>query len=169
MITALAGIGSAAIGNVARFESLTAESDRLKQELHLSHEMVGASEVMQRLYRVIAKVAPTDLTVLIGGETGTGKELAARALHVNSKRAAWPFVAVNCATLGEHLLESELFGHERGAFTGAVATKRGKFEIADRGTIFLDEIGELPLGAAGQAAAGSAAARVRAGGRHAPD
>ena len=107
--------------------------------------MVGTSEVMQRLYRVIAKIAPTDLTVLISGETGTGKELAARALHVNSKRASSPFVAINCATLGEHLLESELFGHERGAFTGAVATKRGKFEIADRGTIFLDEIGELPV------------------------
>ncbi len=107
--------------------------------------MVGASEVMQRLYRVIAKVAPTDLTVLISGETGTGKELAARALHTNSKRASSPFVAINCATLGEHLLESELFGHERGAFTSAVATKRGKFEIADRGTIFLDEIGELPV------------------------
>ena len=145
VVTALAGIGSAALGNVVRFEWLTAESDRLKEELHLSHEMVGRSEPIERLYRQIGKVAPTDLSVLISGETGTGKELAARAVHKNSKRAAWPFVAVNCATLGEHLLESELFGHERGAFTGAVAMKRGKFEIADRGTIFLDEIGELPV------------------------
>jgi transcriptional regulator with GAF, ATPase, and Fis domain len=107
--------------------------------------MVGESESMRRVYTAIAKAAPTDLTVLITGETGTGKELAARALHINSRRGAWPFVTVNCATLGEHLLESELFGHERGAFTGAVNTKRGKFELADRGSIFLDEIGELPL------------------------
>jgi Nif-specific regulatory protein len=145
VVTALAAIGSAALGNVLCFESLTAESDRLKQDLRISHEMIGTSEAMQRLYRVIAKIAPTDLTVLISGETGTGKELAARALHANSKRASAPFVAINCATLGEHLLESELFGHERGAFTNAVATKRGKFEVADRGTIFLDEIGELSV------------------------
>ena len=111
-------------GDVARFESLTAESDRLKQELHLSHDMVGASEVMRQVYRVIAKVAPTDLTVLIRGETGTGKELvAARAFTSNSPRATRPFVAVNCAALADTLLESELFGHERGAFTGAVATE----------------------------------------------
>jgi len=108
-----------------------------------AHDMVGDSAPMRAVYERISKVAPSDCTVLICGETGTGKELAARAIHQNSPRARRPFVAVNCATLTEPLLESELFGHERGAFTGAVAMKKGKFEIADGGTIFLDEIGEL--------------------------
>ena len=167
VVTALAAIGSAALANALRFESLAAESDRLKQELCISHEMVGTSGVMERLYRVIAKIAPTDLTVLISGETGTGKELAARALHANSKRASSPFVAINCATIGGDLLESELFGHERGAFTGAVATKtrqvrNGRWRHAlsrrDRGAAG---------GAPGQAPARAAAARVRASRRHA--
>ena len=108
-----------------------------------AHDMVGDSAPMRAVYERISKVAPSDCTVLIYGETGTGKELAARAIHQNSPRARRPFVAVNCATLTESLLESELFGHERGAFTGAVALKKGKFEIADGGTIFLDEIAEL--------------------------
>jgi len=108
-----------------------------------AHDMVGDSPPMRAVYERLRKVAPSDCTVLICGETGTGKELAARAIHQNSPRARRPFVAVNCAVLTEPLLESELFGHERGAFTGAVALKRGKFELADGGTIFLDEVGEL--------------------------
>jgi transcriptional regulator with GAF, ATPase, and Fis domain len=107
------------------------------------HDMVGESAAMCAIYDRIRRAAPADCTVLICGETGTGKELAARAIHENSPRARGPFVAVNCAALTESLLESELLGHERGAFTGAVALKKGKLEVADGGTIFLDEIGEL--------------------------
>jgi len=97
---------------------------------------------MKQVYQFLAKVAPTDSTVLIRGESGTGKELAARAIHVHSNRAHMPFVAINCAALTESLLESELFGHEKGAFTGAVARKRGWFEVADASTLFLDEVSE---------------------------
>jgi transcriptional regulator with GAF, ATPase, and Fis domain len=106
-------------------------------------DMIGDSAPMRQLCDRIRKVAPSDCTVLIGGETGTGKEVAARAMHQSSPRARHPFVAVNCAALTESLLESELFGHERGAFTGAASQKKGRFEIADRGTLFLDEVGEL--------------------------
>jgi two-component system NtrC family response regulator len=98
---------------------------------------------MQEVYEKIEKVAPTSATVLIEGESGTGKELAAKSIHFNSPRRDRPFVAVNCAALAETLLESELFGHEKGAFTGAVSMKKGRFELADDGTLFLDEIGEL--------------------------
>ena len=111
----------------------------------LQHEIIGGSAAIQRVLDFIARVAPLDSTVLITGESGTGKELAARALHENSPRAGKPFVAINCASLNETFLESELFGHERGAFTGAIAQKRGKLEIAEGGTLFLDEIGELAL------------------------
>jgi transcriptional regulator with GAF, ATPase, and Fis domain len=108
-----------------------------------THDMVGDTPAMRAVYERIRKVAGADCTVLISGETGTGKELAARAIHENSGRARRPFVAINCAALTEALLESELFGHEKGAFTGAVALKKGKLEIADGGTLFLDEIGDL--------------------------
>jgi two-component system NtrC family response regulator len=103
----------------------------------------GKSKVMQDVFETIRKVAPTNATVLIEGESGTGKELVARSIHFNSTKSDKPFVAVNCSALAETLLESELFGHEKGAFTGAVALKKGRFELADGGTLFLDEIGEL--------------------------
>jgi two-component system nitrogen regulation response regulator GlnG len=110
----------------------------------LEEELVGKSDVMQDVYKRIGQVADSDVTVLITGETGTGKELVARALHRNSKRHRGPFLAVNCSAIPEHLLESELFGYEKGAFTGAASRKMGKFEACDGGTLFLDEIGEMP-------------------------
>jgi len=109
------------------------------------HNIIGKSKAMRNVFQVVRKVAPASATVLIEGASGTGKELVARALHVNSPRKDKPFVAVNCSALTETLLESELFGHEKGAFTGAVSMKKGRFEIADGGTLFLDEIGELSL------------------------
>ena len=108
--------------------------------------IIGKSKAMQDVFQTIRKVAPTTATVLIEGESGTGKELTAKAIHFNSDRREKPFIAVNCSALAENLLESELFGHERGAFTGAVAMKKGRFELADEGTLFLDEIGELSQG-----------------------
>lgn len=113
-------------------------------ELNLSG-MVGRSPVLADVLRVLAKVAPTDSTVLVTGESGTGKELLVRALHVNSHRVGKPFVPVNCGAIPRELLESELFGHEKGAFTSAVRTRQGRFELAEGGTIFLDEIGEMDL------------------------
>jgi transcriptional regulator with GAF, ATPase, and Fis domain len=122
---------------------LQEENQRLQQELKIEHDMVGVSAKMRELQRQIGKVAPSNSTVLILGESGTGKELIARAIHRNSLRAAGPFVAINCAALADTLLESELFGHEKGAFTGAIAQKMGKLEMAQGGSVFLDEIGEL--------------------------
>jgi two-component system NtrC family response regulator len=110
------------------------------------HNIIGKSKAMQDVFHIIRKAAPAAATVLIEGASGTGKELVANALHFNSLRKDKPFVAVNCSALAESLLESELFGHEKGAFTGAVAMKKGRFEIADGGTLFLDEIGELSAG-----------------------
>ncbi len=112
----------------------------------LKHDIVGTSAKVRELLELIQRVAPTSSTVLIQGESGTGKELVARALHRNSPRADGPLVAINCAALTESLLESELFGHEKGAFTGAVARKKGKIEMAEGGTLFLDEISELAPG-----------------------
>lgn len=143
LVSAIAGIAAVAIENARQFEWLESENQRLLADVNIEHNMVGESGPMQRVYHFISKVAPTDSTALITGESGTGKELAARAIHRNSKRAQKPFVAVNCAALSESLLESELFGHEKGAFTGALNQKKGRLEIAEGGTLFLDEIGEL--------------------------
>ncbi len=143
LVRALSGIAAGAIENARHFEWLESENQRLLADVNIEHNMVGEGGAMQRVYHFISKVAPTDSTVLINGESGTGKELAARAIHRNSKRAQKPFMAVNCAALTESLLESELFGHEKGAFTGAISQKKGRLEIADGGTVFLDEIGEL--------------------------
>jgi Nif-specific regulatory protein len=145
LLTAVARLAAPVFENAQYVETLERENRRLVEEIALDHQMVGESPAMRSLYELIAKVAPRDSTVLILGESGTGKELVARTVHHNSGRARGPFVAVNCATLSENLLESELFGHERGAFTGAVAQRRGKLELANGGTIFLDEIGELAL------------------------
>jgi two-component system, NtrC family, response regulator HydG len=143
LVTAIAAISAVAIENARHIETLESENQRLIDDANIEHNMVGASALLQRVYQLISKVAPTDSTVLIVGESGTGKELAARAIHRNSRRAEKPFVAVNCAALAETLLESELFGHEKGAFTGALVQKKGRLEVADGGTMFLDEIGEL--------------------------
>ncbi len=143
LLCAVAAIAASALENARHVEWLEGETRRLEGE-SLQHDMVGESPAMRRVVDFISRVAPTDSTVLLGGESGTGKELAARAIHRNSPRAGKPFVAVNCAVLSEELLASELFGHEKGAFTGAVARKLGKLELADSGTVFLDEVGELP-------------------------
>ncbi len=129
-------------------ELLNAENIYLKDQLKMSgvqHEMVGKSDAIKYILYKIQQVAPTDAAVLIQGETGTGKELVARAIHNESKRKNKPFVKLNCASIPENLIESELFGHEKGAFTNAIEKRIGRFEIANGGTIFLDEIGELPL------------------------
>ena len=136
-------------------ETAVAESDAI----------VGRSPPMQQLYKAIGRVAATDATVLIRGESGTGKELVARAIYQHSPRSKMPLVVVNCAAIPETLLESELFGYEPGAFTGAMTRRIGKFEQADGGTIFLDEIGDIPLAGAGQDPADLARRDVPASGR----
>jgi DNA-binding NtrC family response regulator len=128
--------------------SLYAENRELRAALESRHRIegiIGDSGQMLEVISLVRRVAPTDATVLIRGESGTGKELIAKAIHYASARAARPLVRVNCAALPENLLESELFGHEKGSFTGAIATRKGRFELADGGTLFLDEIGDLPL------------------------
>ena len=136
------------VKNALERKRLLAENTELKQELRSRYrfdEIVGASGKMQDVYKIIERVANSNATVLIRGESGTGKELVARAIHYNSPRSAKPFIAVSCAALPETLLESELFGHEKGAFTGAVGQKAGRFELANLGTLFLDEIAEVSL------------------------
>jgi two-component system NtrC family response regulator len=118
--------------------------DQLEHHVDFSH-MVGSSDAMQKVFDVVRRVAPTEAGVLITGESGTGKELIARAIHQGGGRSKEPFVAINCAAIPANLLESELFGHVRGAFTDAVRDRAGKFEQADGGTLFLDEVGEMPL------------------------
>jgi Nif-specific regulatory protein len=145
LVTTLGNVTALAIENARHLERLDGENRRLHEEMSIHHSMVGESKAMREVYEFVSRVAGRDSTVLIWGESGTGKELVARAVHVNSSRVNKPFVAINCAAITETLLESELFGHERGAFTGAVAQKKGKLEVAEGGTVFLDEIGELAL------------------------
>ena len=139
----------AIVEKVNRAREMTSQVSLLKEELkdryQLEKTIIGNSPAMRDIYKVIGKVAPSDVTVLIQGESGTGKELIARAIHFNSRRLGKPFVALNCAAIPKELLESELFGFEKGAFTGAIERKLGKFEQANGGTIFLDEIGDMPL------------------------
>jgi hypothetical protein len=132
-------------------------------------DIVGQSKVMRGVFNQIVKVAPKESTVLLAGETGTGKELIARSIHQHSKRRDNPFIAINCAAIPEGLLESELFGHEKGAFTGANTRKPGKLELADGGTLFLDEIGDMPLENPGQSAACHRGKHHRTGWRHSID
>jgi Nif-specific regulatory protein len=143
LVTALGNVAALAIENASHLERLGDENRRLHQELDVQHSMVGESQRMREVYQFVSRVAPRESTVLIQGESGTGKELVARAIHGNSARADRPFVAINCAAIVDTLLESELFGHEKGAFTGAVGQKKGKLETAEGGTVFLDEVGEL--------------------------
>src|ERR671935_409949 len=133
------------VNNALRQRRLEAENRALRARVDRTHTMVGESYPMRQLREQVAMAAPTNGRVLIYGENGTGKELVARTIHALSRRRAGAFVEVNCAAIPEELIESELFGHVRGAFTGAVADRRGKFEVADGGTIFLDEIGDMSL------------------------
>ena len=136
------------VAKALQFSGLAIENKRLKGELADRidfRSMVGSSAAMEKVFGIVRKVADTEASVLITGESGTGKELVARSIHAGSGRRNGPFVAINCAAIPRDLLESELFGHVKGAFTGAVKDKTGKFALADGGTLFLDEVGELPL------------------------
>src|SRR5215831_11686226 len=132
------------VDNALKLQRLESENRQLRQRLG-KHEIVWSGEAMKKVLAQIDRVAPTETRVCILGETGTGKELVARALHEKSPRSSGPFVAINCAAVPAELIESELFGHEKGSFTGATARHVGKFEQADHGTLFLDEIGDMPL------------------------
>jgi len=145
LVLALGNIAGLAMENARHLEWLGGENRRLQQELSADHGMIGESQAMRGVLEFISRVAGRESTVLVWGESGTSKELVARAIHANSGRANKPFVAINCAAITETLLESELFGHEKGSFTGAVSQKKGKLEAADGGTVFLDEVGELAV------------------------
>jgi Nif-specific regulatory protein len=135
-----------AIENAELYQSLRDENRQLRKEVQRVHgfeEIIGQSPRMREVFETVTRVLDTDATILLGGESGTGKELIARAIHYNGHRAKQPFVAIFCGSLPDELLESELFGHRKGAFTGAIADKKGLFEVADGGTIFLDEVGDL--------------------------
>jgi Nif-specific regulatory protein len=143
LMVGVAGVSAVALDNARRLQWLEQENQRLSTEIRQDQSLVGEGTRMKEIFQFLARVAPTDSTVLIEGESGTGKELVAKALHRNSPRATKPFVAINCAAIPETLLEDDLFGHERGAFTGAATQKKGRLEVADGGVVFLDEIGEL--------------------------
>jgi len=143
LIAAVAGVSAVALDNARRAQWLELENPRLTMEVRQEQSLVGEGARIKEIFQFLARVGPAESTVLIEGESGTGKELAARALHRHSPRSNKPFVAINCAAIPETLLEAELFGHERGAFTGAAALKKGRLEFADSGVVFLDEIGEL--------------------------
>jgi Nif-specific regulatory protein len=141
-LTSASRIAAVALENILALDELSSENRRLREQVFAS-KLVGESRQIQKVESFVSRVAAEDVTVLIRGESGTGKELVARAIHHGSPRGERPFIAINCAAIPEALLESELFGHEKGAFTGAVMTKKGKLEAAEDGTLFLDEIGEL--------------------------
>jgi two-component system response regulator HydG len=142
VVTALVAVARERVLETTRLQE---DNEFLQAEINLEHNMVGRSRPMRAVFDRIARIAKTESTLLLRGESGTGKELVARAVHRNSCRADRPFISINCAAITDSLLESELFGHEKGAFTGAVGLKKGKLELADRGTLFLDEIGDLSL------------------------
>ena len=146
LVAAVGNQAAIAIANARLFEELRSENIRLRRALGESHRIVGDSPQMRQVLKIIRRVSPSDATVLIRGESGTGKEVIARTIHALSPRSGGPFVVVNCAAVPTTLLESELFGHEKGAFTGAVERRIGRFEQAHGGTIFLDEIAEMPPG-----------------------
>ena len=145
MLAAMAMPVTVAVENILAAEDLKSEREHLVGQMKLDHNIIGKHETITEVLDLVQRVAPTDSSVLIVGQSGTGKELIARAIHYNSARSGKAFEAVNCAALASALIESELFGHVKGAFTGAIQDKPGRFELADSGTLFLDEIGEMPL------------------------
>jgi transcriptional regulator with GAF, ATPase, and Fis domain len=142
-VSAVSHFAAVTLEHLLKLDFLQAENQRLREEVNADATLIGESRPLKRVSEFIGRVAKGDSTVLIYGESGTGKELVARAIHANSLRSDKPFVAINCAAIPEALLENELFGHEKGAFTGAIGTKKGKFEATEDGTLFLDEIGEM--------------------------
>ncbi|HEY4243016.1 MAG TPA: sigma 54-interacting transcriptional regulator [Kofleriaceae bacterium] len=147
VLTVFSSQAALIVANALHMNELRHDNKRLHERLEQYRfgEIVGTSPAMQQVFRKVEKIAATDISVLITGETGTGKELIAREIHNRSPRTGKPFITINCAAIPENLLESELFGHVKGAFTGAIANKLGKFQAADGGTLFLDEIGEMPI------------------------